>query len=212
MFYISAVTPDTALFFDSAPDSGYSVDNLIPGIPQGFAVAYNTGSGNTLTWASPGDPDIEYYRIYRDNGLVAQVWGAEWADPDYDGWDVSYEVSAVDDAGQEGIRAVPGTETATETPQTPAAHALHQNVPNRFNPSTVIRYDLPRDEARVRLGVYDVSGALVRTLVDESQQAGTKMVTWNGRDDSGRQVATGVYFYRLTAGRFSETRKMILLK
>jgi hypothetical protein len=94
----------------------------------------------------------------------------------------------------------------------PQAYALGQNVPNPFNPRTTIRYDLP-EPARVRLRIFDVAGWLVRTLVDnEAIAAGRKEIVWRGLDDGGRQVAAGVYFYRLDAGEFSETKRMTLVK
>lgn len=93
----------------------------------------------------------------------------------------------------------------------PDRYALEPNRPNPFNPVTTIAYDL-KSPGRSRLTIYDVSGALVRKLVDASQPAGRYNVTWDGRDDNGRPAASGVYFYRLTSGSFSQTRKMVLLK
>jgi PA domain/FlgD Ig-like domain len=88
---------------------------------------------------------------------------------------------------------------------------LAQNVPNPFNPETTIRFSLPSSE-RVTLNVYSASGALVRTLVDGVQPSGSHSFTWNGVDNRGNAVSSGVYFYRLTAGKFNDTRKMVLLK
>ncbi len=88
---------------------------------------------------------------------------------------------------------------------------LEQNVPNPFNPTTTIRFSIAAD-SYVRLIVYDVAGRRVHTLVDENRRADMYQVVWDGRNDSGQQVATGVYFYRITAGKFTHTRKMLLLK
>ena len=93
----------------------------------------------------------------------------------------------------------------------PKAYVLHQNRPNPFNPSTVIEYQLPSSQ-HVQLSIYNVLGQRVITLVDEPQTAGFKSVRWNGFDQSGASVASGVYFYRLRAGAFTEARKMILLR
>jgi parallel beta-helix repeat protein len=93
----------------------------------------------------------------------------------------------------------------------PRAFALRNNVPNPFNPATTITYQLA-SRARVRIDIYDAAGAFVRTLVDEWRGAGESSVTWNGEDASGRRVASGMYFYRMRAGSFAETRKMVLLK
>jgi hypothetical protein len=119
--------------------------------------------------------------------------------------------------------------------------ALRQNYPNPFNPSTVISFVVPgtlpgagtgRSTAgkgaglmsaaveaasagatvHVLLSVYDVSGRLVRTLVDGDLTPGVHDVPWNGVNELGAKVSSGVYFYRITSGRWSETKKMVLLK
>jgi len=95
----------------------------------------------------------------------------------------------------------------------PVDFVLHQCYPNPFNPVTTIRYEIAA-RAHVRLEVYDVGGRYVRTLVDEQQnpQIGGHQVVWNGLNYRGEQMASGVYFYRLSAGSFHETRKMIILR
>jgi flagellar hook assembly protein FlgD len=94
----------------------------------------------------------------------------------------------------------------------PAAFALAANVPNPFNPTTTIRYDIPAGGADVNITIYDVAGRMVRELVDRHRAPGTWSVQWNGDDARGQRVASGVYFYRMRAGSFSDTRKMVLLK
>jgi flagellar hook assembly protein FlgD len=89
---------------------------------------------------------------------------------------------------------------------------LHQNTPNPFNPTTVIRYDVPAAGGNVTLRIYDVAGRLIRTLVDGAQTSGQKSVTWQATDDLGSRVGSGVYFYHLRAPGFSETRKMVLVQ
>ena len=95
----------------------------------------------------------------------------------------------------------------------PQHFALAQNRPNPFNPTTTIEYTLA-DPGRVTLTIFSATGGRVRTLVDETQvpKAGGFAVVWDGRDDGGRSVASGVYFCRLEAGQFSKTRKLILVK
>ena len=94
----------------------------------------------------------------------------------------------------------------------PTAFALSQNYPNPFNPATQIKYDLP-GASNVRLTIYNFLGQSVRTLVDAEQTAGFYSVGWDGRDDSGVKMPSGVYIYRLEAGQqFVQIRKMILLK
>lgn len=89
--------------------------------------------------------------------------------------------------------------------------SLEQNHPNPFNPSTTIRFSLPSRQLAT-LAVYDSQGRLVRTLVDGIAPAGMSSIAWNGRDEKGMTVTSGVYFYRLASGKFSETKKMTLLK
>jgi hypothetical protein len=93
------------------------------------------------------------------------------------------------------------------------ANALHDNFPNPFNPVTTITYSI-KEQAQVSLRVYNVAGQLVRTLVNEQQtpQVEDFRVTWDGRNDLGQGVSSGVYFYKLTTKGFSETKKMVLLK
>ena len=97
------------------------------------------------------------------------------------------------------------------SPVLPQAFALLQNWPNPFNPETTLRYTLP-EASQVRLEVYDMIGQKVQTLVSERQEAGAYQVQWSGRDDSGRAAASGLYFYHIEAGSFSQTRKMSLVR
>ncbi|GAG48521.1 unnamed protein product [marine sediment metagenome] len=93
----------------------------------------------------------------------------------------------------------------------PRAAALHQNVPNPFNPSTTIHYDLP-DDADVTVQIFDVGGRLLRTLVQGPQMAGSKSVLWDGRDNRGQLATSGVYFVRMRTAGFVQSRKIVLIK
>jgi hypothetical protein len=130
-------------------------------------------------------------------------------------WDTRYwyKVSAIDIHGNESGYAVLGPEdvTGVETPKTPAVTFLRQNLPNPFNPTTRIEFGL-KDATRVSLRIYDASGRLVRVLVEGNRPAGRHAEMWDGRNAGGLQVASGIYFYRLTAGRFDQTNKMVLVR
>lgn len=93
----------------------------------------------------------------------------------------------------------------------PRSFELGQNYPNPFNPTTTIRYFLP-EVANVEIGVYNLLGERVITLVNSAQAAGEHSVEWNGRNQAGAPVASGVYFYNMKAGSFSQSRKMIMMK
>lgn len=93
----------------------------------------------------------------------------------------------------------------------PVSFALEQNYPNPFNPSTVIAYDLNKGSA-VKLTIYNVLGQTVRVLVDERQSAGSYSAQWDGKDQMGRAMSSGVYYYELKSNSQSATNKMILMK
>jgi hypothetical protein len=99
----------------------------------------------------------------------------------------------------------------SKVPELPKNYTLSQNYPNPFNPETNISFSLP-EAAYVKLAIYNVLGQKVKTLVDEKQQAGYHSVKWDGTDDFGNLVGSGVYFYKLNAGKYSDSKKMTLLK
>jgi hypothetical protein len=110
------------------------------------------------------------------------------------------------------VRVVSTATGVDDLNRMPRRHRLYQNSPNPFNPYTVIRYDLP-EPARVSLRVYDVTGRLVRVLLGSVPvDAGYQEAYWDGLDDRGQTVASGVYLYRIEAGSFVETRRMVLLR
>ena len=93
----------------------------------------------------------------------------------------------------------------------PQEYSIFQNYPNPFNPQTTFTYDLPKSSP-VILEIYNLIGHRVRTLVNSWVNAGHHSVVWDGRDDSGRQVAGGIYFYRIQAGEFKQTMRLLVLK
>lgn len=95
--------------------------------------------------------------------------------------------------------------------EAPSVFHLAQNYPNPFNPSTLIRYEIPQP-AQVRLAIYNLLGDKIRTLVEAKESVGVKQVTWDGRDEYGRRVSTGVYVYRLEAGDINITKRLLLMK
>jgi len=99
----------------------------------------------------------------------------------------------------------------SELNELPEEFSLEQNYPNPFNPTTQISYSLP-ENSFVTLKIYDMLGREVRTLVNENNNAGRTTVDWNGEDNFGRQVSSGAYIYRITAGKFVSVKKMLFLK
>jgi hypothetical protein len=218
VFRVSAHTSGGAQVFFSAPDSGYSVDNIAPFPPLNLAASVAPGR-ITLTWSEPVDPDFHRFMIYRST--VANFIPSEsnrigtssinrFLDQNISGSSAFYyRVSATDTAGNESpysdqLRVVltgvgPGTTLPTE-------YAMHQNYPNPFNPTTTIRFDVPK-ESFVRFTIFDMLGREVATLVDEVKQPGNYEVFVQGEG-----LSSGTYFYRMNAGDFVSTRRMILMK
>ena len=104
-----------------------------------------------------------------------------------------------------------GTTGAGRQPFVPGSYRLRQNYPNPFNPSTTIGFDIP-SSGQVRLTVFDLLGRNVRTLLDDYRDPGSYQVNWDGRSDSGLPVVSGTYLFRLEAGTFHSSRKMLLLR
>ncbi|MCB0303873.1 MAG: T9SS type A sorting domain-containing protein [Calditrichaeota bacterium] len=121
---------------------------------------------------------------------------------DEDGFRID-DVSVMVDS-RTGIEQIPGSQIAGH-------FELSQNYPNPFNPSTTIQYRLA-NSARVELRIYDQLGQLVQTLVSAEQPAGTYEVQWDGKNQAGTRVASGIYFYHITTGSWQETRKMLLIQ
>lgn len=95
--------------------------------------------------------------------------------------------------------------------EVPEAFNADPNYPNPFNPSTTVRYALP-EASDVQVTIYNIQGQQVRALVQDRQEAGYYRVTWDGRDDAGRAVSSGIYFYRFVSKGLVQTQKMLLLK
>jgi len=116
----------------------------------------------------------------------------------------AYVADVLADVGVLGTAGVPDAGAAV--------NRLGNGCPNPFNPATTVRYSLGRDTTRARLAVYDVAGRLVAVLSDGPAAAGEHEARWDGRDDDGRAVSSGVYFVRLSADGWSGSTKMTLLK
>ena len=168
--------------------SGSSADNIIGNYPQTLTPAQSLASlvGQALdgTWS---------LKVSDNAGQDVGVLNS-WGISDVTGYQCEDILSAVED----GI--------------VPTRFAMAQNHPNPFNPSTTISFAVPENAGLVTLAIFDVSGRLVRTLESGSLGAGTYTREWNGRDNLGRAVSSGTYFYRLAGNSFSEARKMILIQ
>ena len=156
--------------------------------------AQGIGSGILISMT----PEMQNQHVITADGNGGAI--LTWRDSRAAGWADIY-AAKLTGAGYTGIG----------TPGLRDAGALAQNFPNPFNPSTTIQFALP-DKQHVTLTVYSVQGRRIATLINESKEAGPHEVKWSGRDDDGRLMPSGVYFYRLEAGAINETRHMVLIK
>lgn len=219
VFFVRAMTDNVGVFYDSAPDSGYSLDNLAPATPENVQIVWASGAGNNLSWLEAVDPDFNHFKIYRGSvpdfavdplALVHTSITPSWQDVFGD--EASYyRLSSVDFAGNESPPSSALAVSAASGMQ-PVAAFLGQNYPNPFNPSTRIEYFLPQTDL-VQLRIFDSRGRSVRTLVSGNVSAGNQTVLWAGEDDRGQRLSSGVYFYQLlVGGQEVLTRRMTLVK
>jgi len=224
VFFVRATTANTWDFFDSPPDSGYSVDNLAPEPPAPLRGEFEVTSGFvTLSWPPCPSADLQYYelcrgdesdfvpsginRIYAGIDTVFVDMSSEWTELTY------YKVAAVDFGGNRSeYSSISALATGVSGDELPCSFAVYPARPNPFNPTTRLAFDLP-EPGQVSLHIFDASGRLVRMLLDEaSKDAGRHAELWDGHDDAGRSAASGVYFYRVKSGGKAVTRRMVLLK
>jgi hypothetical protein len=212
------------VYWISASEKGWSIDNLPPGAPLGLqGERIVVPLGLSLTWDPNVESDFSCYALYRGlsedfvpgaGNLLGQIDETEFFDGEWNwGAGYYYKLSAIDINGNESPFALfsPDNLTGDDTPKAPGASYLAQNFPNPFNPTTRITFGLAAP-ADVSLRIYDAAGRLVRVLAEEARPAGNYAELWDGRDARGAAVASGIYFYRLQAGAFTETRKMALLR
>jgi subtilisin family serine protease len=202
--------------------STVTVENIIS--------AFNTGGTATANgvFVSGGSVTVACSDVFGNDGDqyggIADPTGTDGnisADPqfcDLAGGDFAIAESSPCAPAQSGgcgligaLEAGCGTNTPVEDPQVPVAFRVDQAYPNPFNPITNIRFALP-SAAHTTLVIYDVKGRVVRTLLDEQLAAATHTIQWRGQDDTGRNVAAGIYFYRVTSGDHTATGRMALIK
>ena len=132
---------------------------------------------------------------------------------DHDGNEKLYDLEALQELGLYQQMAVVNNLTVSTDNETlgPKVFAIHQNYPNPFNPVTTLRYDLPED-GLVDITIYDMLGNVVSNLINTNQSSGYKSIQWDATNNQGQPVSAGVYLYKIQAGDFVDTKKMILLK
>lgn len=168
-------------------------DNIIgAGAKQFGAASSYTSFSVPVYYSASGTPDScnIWLAVYQDSASNSATAGS---------------VVYIDDI------SLSGTATGIKDGNHIISFNLKQNYPNPFNPSTNISYTLPNSEF-VRLSIYNIDGSLVNNLVNKNESAGDHIIVWNGKNSRGLEVSSGIYFYRITAGQHTASKKMILLK
>ncbi|MCK4304548.1 MAG: T9SS type A sorting domain-containing protein [Candidatus Eisenbacteria sp.] len=215
IYCVTAHTANPVDWFASAPDSGYSVDNIAPCVPQNLVF----GEPGVLEWDEPIEEDFAYHSVYGSESEIfdetATVIGYT-VDPTFD---VSgdpydyYHVTTSDAAGNESAAATIKREVSS-TPggnAVPTLFAIRAARPNPFQAGTSIGFDLP-EANHLRLTIFDSTGRLVRVVIDDHQPAGRHQVSWDGTNEAGQRVAPGIYFARIAAGSFKTSKRLVMIK
>ena len=216
-YEVDAVVAATA--YSSAPDSGYSVDNLAPPAPSGFAGAYSGGSAS-LVWDPLLVYDLAGYRLYRGTSAgFAPGPGNRIASPatthfaDAAGTPAYYKLTGIDVHGNEGPAAalLPSGTAGVDDGTTPAGLSLALRSTSPTRTGATLAYALPHT-GRTALALYDAAGRRVRTLLVGMASAGRRTVEWDLRDDAGRAVGAGLYFAELAASGERRTLKLVVAR
>ena len=178
----------------------------------------------TLTWEQSGidnSREFSHYNIFRnvDEGafsLLDTTLVFTYVDSLSETGDYGYYVTAMyaqnNQSDPTETIIIEYLQTDTENELIPLATKLEGNYPNPFNPTTTINFSLAKDAKNANLEIYNIKGQKVITLVDEKLDAGYYSVVWDGKDDKGKNVTSGIFLYMMKADKYTSTRKMILLK
>ncbi len=223
-FYISAHYKSNNETVDTPPDSGCSRDNLPPHDIQTLEGMF---AGNiSLSWKYNNDPDFSHYAVYRgitesyplnEEHQIGITRENHFLDTNAEsGYVYYYTIGAWDISGNSSVTSVEVwamsiSDINDRKNNIPEFYDLKQNFPNPFNPETKIKYAIPKSSF-VKLEIFSETGMLIRILVSKKQPPGYYSTVWNGRNESGIKVGSGLYIYRITAGDFIVTKKMLLLK
>jgi hypothetical protein len=199
---------------------GKSFDKAVSITLDRLSNVYVTG---VINWGTaPGPGTCEDFCTVKYDTDGNELWAAIYNHGTGD-WDEAYDI-AVDDSGNVYVTGRSGGDYATikyvqgevfveEEDQVGivSSFVLHQNYPNPFNPQTIIEYTL-NSPSEVSLGVYNIKGQLVKTLIDGHREKGFHRVLWDGKNDKGEKTSSGIYYYQFKAEDYVETKKMVKLR
>jgi len=191
------------------------VANVYLEVPTNIT-AIASGSNIVVSWIEPMENrELASYNIYRNSELIAEsVTETSYQDENVPTGSYTYNITALYDGGWESEFSDPATINHTDSPDNliPIATELTGNYPNPFNPVTNISFAIESAD-NVSIEIFNIRGEKVKTLVNDHLEPGYYSRTWNGNTDNQKPASSGIYFYKMRAGgRYTSTRKMILLK
>jgi hypothetical protein len=207
-YYVTAVYDGTN---ESLPSNTEEITIIL--VPPTQLAASSQPPDIVLDWIAPEEGrSLTGYKVYRDGVEIAEVIDVTYTDENVPNGYYTYYVTAV----YGSYESEPSNEATLEHTEVdlnivPLTTCLKCNHPNPFNPETRISFALS-SASRTVIHIYNIKGEKIRTLVNEQLDAGHHSVIWSGKDDNGRSVASGIYFYKFKTDNFSKTKKMLLLK
>ena len=221
------------IFINPVNDSPEPFSLIYPTVTDTISIHTDTDETLQFNWEESIDIDSQvsyitivtlgyfgetYTDTYESSEPMVEVSPYEWAvlmtNLELERWTLEYTVQASDEeytVETGGEFVFQNNTLSVENDITPLSFRLHQNYPNPFNPVTTVRYELPED-SYTDITVYDMLGNMVNNLVSINQSSGYKSIQWNATNNQGEPVSAGVYLYKIQAGNFVDTKKMILLK
>jgi hypothetical protein len=211
-FMVSTQTRMPSIFWDAAPDSGYSVDNLAPAKVKGLCG--QAAKGLMLAWRNNTESDLRDYAVFRNGGFVDVAPETTYTYTGTINMNDRFFVAAYDIHGNKGPESDPwvytGVAGAASSVAAPTRDVLNGACPNPFRQTTSFHYQLAKP-SRILLRVFNVNGQLVKTVAEGQKQPGYYTVNWDGRDMQGELVADGMYLYTLTLPSGVQTKKVLVL-
>ena len=208
---------------NSITNDGKGIENSYGGNTELSPPQIQSVTNSSISGTAPANSIVEVFFDFDDEGemFMGEVptddsgnfsWSGEEKPPEF-----YFTATATDAEGNTSEFSEPVRTSVKKDSKTRVvkSFSLYQNYPNPFNPETTIRFDIPANnqpQIMVNLNIYNLQGQLVRTLLDEEKSSGEYSVKWNGLDNNGEKVTTGIYLYTITAGDFKATNKMAILK
>lgn len=201
----------TAVYTEEESEPSNEVSVAIVYLPPAEFTAQSNPPNVVCQWEAPSTRGITGYRVYRNEEMVAETTNTFFNDSDVPTGSYTYYATTLYGDHESGPSAEVTIDHTDAEDMVPMVTELSGNHPNPFNPDTTINFALS-SAGHVKLDVFNIKGEKVATLIDEHLEAAYHKVVWNGKDNRGRDVSSGVYFYRMDTDKYTSVKKMLLLK